>query len=72
MCLGHRYGTGCHHLSRCTQKRENWEKWQLCYKCARILHPECYKNKKHHGVNTMHGNKKYAKLPFVIDKMPVN
>ncbi|MCH7611851.1 MAG: hypothetical protein IIB45_00650 [Candidatus Marinimicrobia bacterium] len=45
-CLGYRYGTGCSHRSRCTQKRENWENWQLCYSCARKLHPEFYKDKK--------------------------
>lgn len=50
-CLGHRYGTGCMYRSRNTQKRDNWEKWQLCYKCARILHPEFYEKKHNHGVN---------------------
>lgn len=49
-CLGYREGTGCTHLSRYTQKRENWENWQLCHKCARILHPEYYKDKRNHGV----------------------
>ena len=50
-CLGHKQGTGCYHRSRCTQKRVNWERWQLCHGCARILHPEYYKGKKNHGVN---------------------
>jgi hypothetical protein len=27
----------------------NWGNWQLCYDCARILHPEYYKDKPHHG-----------------------
>jgi len=71
MCLGHREGTGCYHRSRSTQKRDNWEKWQLCHKCARILHPEFYKNKKNHGVRPMPGNdKRYSNAPFAIDQMP--
>ena len=54
-CLGHKYGTGCFKRNRCTQKRLNWENWQLCHKCARILHPEHYKDKKNHGVNRVRG-----------------
>jgi len=68
-CLGYRYGTGCTHRSRCTQKRENWEKWQLCYSCARTLHPEYYKNKKNHGVRKVIENK--YKIPFAVEKMPL-
>ena len=68
-CLGYRYGTGCQHRSRSTQRRENWEKWQLCYKCAKVLHPEYYKDKKDHGVRTVSGNQ-YSKLPFGISEMP--
>ncbi len=70
-CLGHRFGTGCYHRSRSTQKRTNWEQWQLCYRCARILHPEFYKDIKNHGVRPMPGNKRYTELPFVIAEMPV-
>ncbi len=71
-CLGHRFGTGCHHRSRSTQKRDNWQKWQLCMKCARILHPKYYENKKNHGVRPMPGDKQYTKVPFVIAEMPEN
>lgn len=49
-CLGFRQGTGCKHRSRSTQKRVNWENWQLCHECAVKLHPEYYKDKKNHGV----------------------
>ncbi len=70
MCLGHRQGTGCYHRSRYTQKRVNWEKWQLCMKCARILHPEFYKGKKNHGVRTVPENSQYSKVPFGIVSMP--
>ena len=66
-CLGHKLGTGCHHRSRSTQKRVNWENWQLCHKCARILHPEFYKDKKNHGVRTV-GTVQYSQLSYGIDK----
>jgi len=70
LCLGHRQGTGCYHRSRNRQMRENWEKFQLCYKCARILHPAYYKDKKNHGVKTTPTlAKRYNTTPFVIDKM---
>ena len=69
-CLGHRYGTGCNHRSRSPQKRVNWENWQLCHKCARILHPEFYKNKKNHGVRPMPNTTQYSKIPFAIVEMP--
>ena len=49
-CLGYRNGTGCTNRSRSTQNQLNWEKWQLCYSCARKLHPEYYANKPNHGV----------------------
>ena len=68
-CLGHRFGTGCNHRSRSTQKRVNWENWQLCHKCARILHPEYYKDKKNHGVRTMPGSQ-YSVTPFNIVELP--
>ena len=68
-CLGHRYGTDCTHRSRSTQRRENWENWQLCHKCARILHPEFYKDKKNHGVRTVPEGK-YNKVPFGIVELP--
>ena len=68
--LGYRYGTDCMHRSRSTQKRENWELWQLCHKCARILHPEYYKDKKNHGVRTP-CKLEYNKSPFGIVKMVV-
>ena len=71
-CLGHREGTGCYHRSRSTQKRENWENWQLCYNCARKLHPKYYANKKDHGVRPMPGNNQYSKVPFAIAEMPVH
>jgi len=72
-CLGHRFGTGCHHRSRSTQKRDNWEKWQLCMRCARLLHPNFYKNKKNHGVRPFREDgKKYAKVPLVLAEMPTN
>ena len=69
MCLGHKHGTGCYHRSRCTQKRVNWEKWQLCHECARKLHPEFYKDKKNHGVRKVM-DKKYTDIPFGIVAMP--
>jgi hypothetical protein len=31
---------------------DNWSNWQLCYKCARVLHPEIYSTKLHHGTGT--------------------
>lgn len=68
-CLGYREGTGCKHRSRSTQKRENWEIWQLCYRCARKLHPEYYANKKDHGVRPMPGDQ-YNKTPFGIVELP--
>ena len=69
-CLGHRYGTGCHHRSRSTQKRDNWENWQLCYNCAKKLHPEFYKDKKDHGVRKVPDNTQYSETPFAIVEMP--
>ncbi len=69
MCLGHRYGTDCYHRSRCTQKRVNWENWQLCHKCARILHPDFYKDKKNHGVRTVPEDE-HKKTPFAIETLP--
>lgn len=69
-CLGHREGTGCYHRSRSTQRRVNWEKWQLCHKCARILHPKFYANKKNHGVRPVRGDGPYSKVPFGISVMP--
>lgn len=68
-CLGHREGTGCLHRSRSTQKRENWVKWQLCYTCAKKLHPEFYKNKKNHGVRKVLDSP-YSKTPFGIVELP--
>ena len=70
MCLGYRFGTGCKHHSRCTQKRVNWEKWQLCMRCARRLHPEFYKNKKNHGVKTFEDPDKIPKQ-FMVTKVPL-
>ena len=68
-CLGHKFGTGCYHRSRSTQRRDNWENWQLCYECARKLYPEFYKDKKNHGVRKVSGTQ-YSKTPFGIVKMP--
>ena len=51
-CLGYRFGTGCMHSTLSTQKQENWDNWQLCYKCARKLHPEYYVGKNSHGVRS--------------------
>ncbi len=68
-CLGHKQGTGCYHRSRSTQKRDNWELWQLCYNCARILHKEYYKDKKNHGVRrVIEGH--YTDVPFGIVELP--
>lgn len=79
-CLGHRArtpkypnGTGCYHRSRSTQMRDNWTKWQLCFGCARKLHPQFYKNTKNHGVRkarTMEQN--YTDTPFSIAEMPTS
>ena len=69
-CLGYRQGTGCRHRSRSTQKRDNWELWQLCHECARKLHPEFYKNKKNHGVRKIRGTP-YSDTPFGITQMPI-
>ncbi len=68
-CLGYRQGTGCTHRSRSTQRRENWELWQLCHKCARILHPDFYKDKKNHGVRTVPEDE-HKKIPFGIVALP--
>ncbi len=70
-CLGHREGTDCHHRSRSTQKRENWENWQLCFKCARKLHPEFYKDKKNHGVRKVSGTH-FTDVPFSIEALPIS
>ena len=69
-CLGYRQGTGCSHRSRSTQKRDNWELWQLCYECARKLHPNYYKDKKNHGVRKVQGSARYTETPFNIAEMP--
>lgn len=50
-CLGHKHGTACYHVTPDPQHSVNWEKWQLCYKCAIKLHPEYYYDKRDHGVN---------------------
>ena len=71
-CLGHRQGTGCHHRSRSTQKRDNWENWQLCHECARKLHPDFYKGKKNHGVRKVQGTTRFTEIPFNIAEMPVS
>ena len=68
-CLGYREGTGCRHRSRSTQKRENWELWQLCHECARKLHPDHYKNKKNHGVRKVKTGL-YSNVPLNISEMP--
>ena len=68
-CLGYREGTGCSHRSRSTQKRPNWEKWQLCHACARKLHPEYYIGKKNHGVRKVSGTQ-FSSTPFNIVEMP--
>lgn len=77
-CLGHRArtrefpnGTGCYHRSRSTQKRENWENWQLCHECARKLHANHYKDKKNHGVRKVKETQ-YFETPFTIEKMPTS
>ena len=67
-CLGHREGTGCYHRSRSTQRRDNWELWQLCHSCARKLHKNYYKDKKNHGVRTV--LKEEYKVPFGIIALP--
>jgi len=72
-CMGHRYGTGCYHRSRSTQMRDNWENWQLCYKCARLLHPKYYKDKKDHGVKTFpKENTLHHKVPFNLVELPTS
>ena len=68
-CLGYREGTDCYHRTRDPQKTDNWEKWQLCYKCARIIHPEFYKDEKKHGVKTATTGK-FSEMPFGIIAMP--
>ena len=57
MCLGYRHETGCHRRTTKTQNSHNWIEWQLCYNCARRVHPEFYEGKKHHGVRTPEKNK---------------
>ena len=69
-CLGHKEGTGCYHRSRSTQKRVNWENWQLCHSCARKLHPEYYIDKKNHGVRRVIEDKEYDEVPFGIVPTP--
>ncbi len=71
-CLGHKKGTGCFHRSRSTQKRDNWENWQLCHECARKLRPEYYKGKKNHGVRKVKDSHHYSDLPFNIVEMPTS
>ena len=68
-CLGHKQGTDCYHRSRSTQKRVNWENWQLCHECAVKLHPEYYKDKKNHGVRKVNRTQ-YSKTPFSIVEIP--
>ena len=59
-CLGNKLGnTGCSHRSRSPQKHDNWELWQLCYKCAKILHPEYYKNNKYQDKHQDKHQEKY-------------
>lgn len=41
-------GTNCTTVSR-IPSAHNWKEWQLCYPCARKLHPEYYAGKKEHG-----------------------
>ena len=69
-CLGYREGTDCRHLSRCTQKRENWEKWQLCHTCARLLHPEFYKGKRNHGVRKVSPIKPENSIFNLVELIP--
>ena len=69
-CLGYRFGTGCYKRSRSTQMRDNWQNWQLCMKCARRLHPQYYKDKKNHGVNTFDDPDRITK-PFMVPNVPL-
>jgi len=47
-CLGHRIGTDCSKTSS-SPTGVNWSLWQLCYRCAQMLHPEYYLGKIRHG-----------------------
>lgn len=68
-CLGYREGRNCSHRTRSPQKSDNWELWQLCYSCARKLHPEFYINKKNHGVKK-EPKIQFSAIPFAIEKLP--
>ena len=48
-CQGHKYGTGCMKTSSYPDA-ENWKMFQMCYGCAKKLHPEFYATKPDHGV----------------------
>jgi len=49
-----------------SRKAKNWQKWQLCYQCARELHPEEYENEKRHGTGY-----RYPKETAYADMMEV-
>ncbi len=68
--MGHRQGTGCYKRSRSTQKRDNWQNWQLCYFCALKLHPQYYIDKKKHGVRPFPDHNKITE-DFGFDKMSI-
>lgn len=33
-----------------SRKSKNWRSWQLCYECAKELHPKEYENEHPHGI----------------------
>jgi len=38
----------CHKGGK-SRRARNWQDWQLCYPCAKILHPKEYANEHPHG-----------------------
>ena len=66
-CKGHLEGTGCTRASKYTTAM-NWKLWQLCYGCARKLHPEAYEDQPNHGVGD---NKLNVKVYSDLITMPM-
>jgi len=53
-----------------TRRAKNWKKWQLCYKCAKILYPEEYENENAHGTGYRYPKEtKYA--DFLTMDIPI-
>ena len=42
----------------------------MCYPCAKKVHPEYYKGKRHHGVKPFDGVKNRNIVPFAVESLP--